>query len=99
MSDRDRAEKLWNQSPKHRGKRLALWARDGKTRKERARRWEAAHDVARHRANWVRRRSWRLWRIYHPMAQWFGRVAKRIRKRIRRDQKPRGLDGVEVTLT
>jgi hypothetical protein len=86
----DTARHLWDKSPKRRGKRLALWANDGKTRKERARRWEAANDVARARARWVRRRSWRLWQLYHGIAKWTGRVAKRIRRRIRRDRTPKG---------
>lgn len=94
MSLNDTARKLWDFSPKHRGRRMSLWAKDGKTRKERQRRWEAVNDVARARAHWVRRRSWRLWQLYHGIAKWTGRVAKRLRKRIRRDQKPKGADGV-----
>lgn len=101
-SRNDVARHLWEKAPKRKGRRLALWANDGKTRKERAKRWEAANDVAKARANWVRRRSWRLWTLYHGIAKWTSSRAKTIRRRIRRDRlhdRPRGLSRVQIHST
>lgn len=81
----ERIEHLWNESPKHRGKRLAKWAKEGKTRKERARRWEAIEEFAHHHAvTAAEAQDMARWRFFHKLRVWAGGVAKRIRKRIKR---------------
>jgi hypothetical protein len=101
---KERVEFLWNQSKHHRGKRLALWAKEGKSRKARARRWEAIEKfLHQHAASAGVRHEMRRWRMFHKMRVWAGGVAKRIRRAIHRAQHQHqgsdGLAGVQVTTT
>jgi hypothetical protein len=103
MADRTRkevVEHLWEKSEQHRGKRLALWVKEGNTRAERAKRAEAA-ELFMHQHAKESQGQYRRWKMFHDMRVWFGRWAKRIRRTIRRrhrrqQERGKGLGGVDV---
>lgn len=85
---RQQVERIWRQHQNdHQGAHLAKWAKAGRTRKERRKRWAAIAEFARRRA--LSKRDAHEYRRAHKfklLREWTRSKVRRIKRRIRQDR-------------